>query len=73
MTELSVDEVVEGQFRVPGEAHADALRAVLHGDEAQVVAEPIGRNTAPAITIVALTADPKKVHVFKDGVSLLYR
>lgn len=46
---------------VCGEAHADALRAVLHGDEAQVVAEPIGRNTAPAIAVVALTADPDDV------------
>jgi len=41
-------------WSVTGEAHADELRAQLPGVPAeQVVVEPVGRNTAPAIALAA--------------------
>ncbi len=39
-------------------AHADLIDAQLGGAEATLVLEPIARNTAPAIALAALLADP---------------
>jgi alpha-glucoside transport system ATP-binding protein len=43
------------------------------GDDAQVVAKLPGIHTNVRRTTVALGADPAKVHLFVDGLSLLYR
>ena len=39
--------------------HADLIEAQLGGIEATLVLEPLARNTAPAIALAALLADPK--------------
>jgi mannose-1-phosphate guanylyltransferase len=39
--------------------HADLIEAQLGGTEATLVLEPLARNTAPAIALAALIADPK--------------
>jgi mannose-1-phosphate guanylyltransferase len=39
--------------------HADLIEAQLGGAEATLVLEPLARNTAPAIALAALLADPK--------------
>jgi alpha-glucoside transport system ATP-binding protein len=43
------------------------------GEAAQVVAKLPGIHADLRYKTVALTADPKKVHVFANGRSLLYR
>lgn len=46
---------------VCGADHADELRRMLVGHEVEVIVEPIGRSTAPALAVAALLADPSEV------------
>lgn len=51
----------ESPVVICGAEHADGVRGVLSEDEAQVVAEPMPKGTAPAVALVALTAGPDDV------------
>ncbi len=46
---------------VCGADHADELRSLLAGRDVDVIVEPIGRSTAPALAVAALLADPDEV------------
>jgi mannose-1-phosphate guanylyltransferase/mannose-1-phosphate guanylyltransferase/mannose-6-phosphate isomerase len=58
--------------------HVDLIEAQLAGIEATLVLEPLARNTAPAIALAALLADPKAPllvmpsdHVITDEVAFM--
>lgn len=46
---------------VCGAAHADELRRTLASREVEVIVEPVGRSTAPALAAAALLAEPSDV------------
>ena len=46
---------------VCGADHAVAVRELLEGRDALVVAEPMGRSTAPALAVAAMLAEPDDV------------
>lgn len=63
MLQLTAARVVDpGLFAEPivvaAAAHAEAVRAQL-GTEVRLILEPCGRNTAPAIALAALAAEPE--------------
>ena len=71
---------VEGEYIFEGKVGlTEALGEVTllyfekQGDAAQVVSKVAGIHSNLRHTSVRLTADPKKVHVFHEGKSLLYR
>jgi mannose-1-phosphate guanylyltransferase len=64
MFQLTLDRVADGfadPIVVANARHADLIEAQLEGRQALIILEPAARNTAPAIALAALAAQPGDV------------